>query len=101
MTASEASELTHGQRQIWVGQRLHPKSPLYNMAFAFVFPAELRPEIFVRAWMPGRSVGSDISHDADPRDKRRSAAGSSFAEAISKSQPAEILDLSSGEPDPA
>ena len=41
---------THSQAQILVGQRLHPRSPLYNMAFAFVFPAELRPDLFREAW---------------------------------------------------
>jgi amino acid adenylation domain-containing protein len=51
--------LTHSQTQIWVGQRLHPESPLYNMAFAFVLPAELRPDLFCEAW---RSVAdrSDV-----------------------------------------
>ena len=46
----ERAELTHSQTQIWVGQRLHPESPLYNMAFAFVFPAELRSDLFLEAW---------------------------------------------------
>jgi amino acid adenylation domain-containing protein len=41
---------THSQAQIWVGQRLTPDSPLYNMAFAFVFPAPLDPERFREAW---------------------------------------------------
>ena len=56
---SQDAELTHSQTQIWVGQRLHPTSPLYNMAFAFVFPAELRADLFARAWR--RVVdGSDV-----------------------------------------
>ena len=42
--------LTHSQQQIWVGQRLNPTSPLYNMAFAFVFPAELGADLFCAAW---------------------------------------------------
>jgi len=42
--------LTHSQRQIWIGQRLNPASPLYNMAFAFVFPADLRADLFCAAW---------------------------------------------------
>ena len=46
----EGSGLTHSQTQILVGQRLHPQSPLYNMAFAFVFPAELRADLFTEAW---------------------------------------------------
>ena len=48
--APAGAELTHSQRQIWVGQRLHPDSPLYNMAFAFLFPGELRADLFARAW---------------------------------------------------
>ena len=44
------SGLTHSQRHIWLGQRLSPASPLYNMAFALVFGAALRPDLFQRAW---------------------------------------------------
>jgi hypothetical protein len=43
-------ELTHSQQQIWVGQRLAPGSPLYNMAFAFIFPAGLKIDVFRQAW---------------------------------------------------
>ena len=49
-TESEGTELTHSQTQIWIGQKLHPSSPLYNMAFAFVFPAELGADLFCEAW---------------------------------------------------
>ncbi len=49
-TGSETSDLTHSQTQIWIGQRLHPESPLYNMAFAFVFPTALRTDLFREAW---------------------------------------------------
>ncbi len=42
--------LTHSQLPIWVGQRLHQDSPLYNMAFAWIFPAELRADLFQQAW---------------------------------------------------
>ncbi len=44
------TELTHSQLPILVGQRLHPESPLYNMAFAFEFAAELRGDLFRQAW---------------------------------------------------
>ena len=44
------AELTATQQQIWVAQKLHPHSPLYNMAFAFVFAAPLEAEIFRAAW---------------------------------------------------
>ena len=47
---SEGPMLTHSQTQIWIGQRLHPENPLYNMAFAFVFPTELRIDLFCEAW---------------------------------------------------
>ncbi len=47
---SDGTELTHSQTQIWIGQRLNPDSPLYNMAFAFVFPTELRADVFCEAW---------------------------------------------------
>ncbi len=51
MPSREASRaLTHSQQQIWVGQRLTPDSPLYNMAFAFVFPPGFRADVFGSAW---------------------------------------------------
>ena len=42
--------LTHSQLQIWIGQRLDRDCPLYNMAFAWIFPARLRVEAFRQAW---------------------------------------------------
>ena len=48
--AAVGVDLTHSQKHIWIGQRLHPASPLYNMAFAFLFPAELDAELFCEAW---------------------------------------------------
>jgi len=48
--AAKGGALTHSQMQILLGQRLHPTSPLYNMAFAFVIPAALDLELFRRAW---------------------------------------------------
>ncbi|MEM9153082.1 MAG: hypothetical protein AAGB19_21885 [Cyanobacteria bacterium P01_F01_bin.3] len=32
---SSPSELTTAQRLLWLGQKLAPASPLYNMAFLF------------------------------------------------------------------
>ena len=46
----EGAALTHSQAQIWVGQKLNPTSPLYNMAFAFSFAKELEVELFLEAW---------------------------------------------------
>ncbi|MCG8460140.1 MAG: amino acid adenylation domain-containing protein, partial [Holophagales bacterium] len=51
-----APRLGHSQRQIAIGQQLHPSSPLYNMGFAFVVAGELDPEAFRRAW--GRVAGA-------------------------------------------
>ena len=52
------SNLTHSQLQIWIGQRLSPDSPLYNMAFAYLFEGELRTDVFRRAWQ-------DVVDDSD------------------------------------
>jgi amino acid adenylation domain-containing protein len=49
-SASEDAPLTHSQTQIWVGQRLDPESPLYNMTFAFVLEEELETDVFCEAW---------------------------------------------------
>lgn len=74
----DEGELTHGQRQIWVGQRLNPDSPLYNMAFAWIFPKALDVDTFRRAWR--RVVdGSDalrtvIIEGADGEVRRRVAS---------------------------
>ena len=83
---SETSDLTHSQTQIWIGQRLHPESPLYNMAFAFVVPTELRADLFREAW---RRVadGSDVlrtrleEHEG-AAVRRISEAGSCLTEVV-------------------
>jgi amino acid adenylation domain-containing protein len=46
----DGAAITHSQKQIWIGQKLHPECPLYNMAFAFLFEAELRADVFAQAW---------------------------------------------------
>ena len=46
----EKSGLTPGQIRIWTGQFLHPASPLYNMAFAFVIKGAIRTGCFRTAW---------------------------------------------------
>ena len=48
--AQNEAQLTHSQLQIWIGQQLNRDSPLYNMAFAWVFPVELHIAEFQRAW---------------------------------------------------
>jgi amino acid adenylation domain-containing protein len=87
--------LTHSQTQIWVGQRLTPASPLYNMAFAFVFAEAVRPEPFREAW---RRV-------ADRSDALRTRivddeAGGSRRVVDPAGPPAAVLALDPG-PDPA
>jgi hypothetical protein len=49
-TGPDGGKPTHSQTQIWLGQKIHPQSPLYNMAFAFRFPAELDADRFAVAW---------------------------------------------------
>ena len=44
------SGLSHSQIPIWIGQALHPASPLYNMAFAFVFEGAIDAPAFATAW---------------------------------------------------
>ncbi|MGB5752520.1 MAG: amino acid adenylation domain-containing protein [Thermoanaerobaculia bacterium] len=88
----DSARLTHSQKQIWVGQRLHPGSPLYNMAFAFVFGKELRDDLFCEAWR--RVVeASDalrtrlVEDDADGVRRILDSAG----------RPTEVLDLEESE----
>lgn len=42
--------LSHVQRQIWIGQQLHPDSPLYNMALAITIEGDLDPARFSEAF---------------------------------------------------
>ena len=46
----EHSNLTHSQCQIWLGQKLHPDVPLYNMALAFTIHGVIQPEPFQQAF---------------------------------------------------
>ena len=55
--ASE-SGLSYSQLPIWIGQQRTPDSPLYNMAFAFVFEGAIDTEVFCAAWRQ-TVVGSD------------------------------------------
>ena len=88
------SGLTHSQTQIWVGQRLNPTSPLYNMAFAFVFEAELRPDLFCDAW---RRV-ADRSDALRTRVVEEEGGGSRRV-VDPAGRPTAVLDLEAG-PDP-
>lgn len=42
--------LTTGQRLMWLGQKVHPQAPLYNMACAFTIEGALDPATFQRAF---------------------------------------------------
>lgn len=55
-TQPPASGLSYSQLPIWLGQQRSPGSPLYNMAFAFVFEGAIDAEAFRAAWR--RTVGS-------------------------------------------
>jgi len=48
--ANDIIPFTNAQRLIWLGQRLNPQVPLYNMAMAFTLPASLDVERFRVAW---------------------------------------------------
>ncbi len=78
--------LTHSQLRIWIGQRLHPESPLYNMAFAWVFPAELRTDLFQRAWRRVADSSDALRTRIEERDGeprwRLAEAGSCVTEIV-------------------
>ena len=92
--AAAPQELTHSQKQIWVGQRLNPASPLYNMAFAFVFPAELRADLFCEAWQR-------VVDDSDALRTRvvDDESGSSRWTLAARGRPTEVIEFDS-RPDP-
>ncbi|MCA9896154.1 MAG: hypothetical protein KC615_24380, partial [Anaerolineae bacterium] len=43
-------ELTQAQHLMWLGQKLHPQAPLYNMVFEFRIWAELDVDLFRKAF---------------------------------------------------
>jgi amino acid adenylation domain-containing protein len=49
-TSIDRPSLTLSQRHMWVGQHLDPASPLYNMAFTFVFEGAIDEACFRQAW---------------------------------------------------
>ena len=44
------SNLTTAQHLLWLGQKLAPESPLYNMAFLFTLFGEIEPDHFRAAF---------------------------------------------------
>lgn len=50
LDASVARLLTPSERLIWVGQRLEPEAPLYNMALAVTIEGPVDAEILRQAW---------------------------------------------------
>ena len=44
------SNLTPAQRPLWLGQKLSPDSPLYNMTFLFTFSGKIDPDHFQTAF---------------------------------------------------
>lgn len=89
--AAAPRALTHSQQQIWVGQRLAPASPLYNMAFAFVFPAELRADLFREAWQR-------VADASDALRTRVADDGSGDARwtLAARARSTEVIDLDAG-----
>ncbi|MEM7352172.1 MAG: amino acid adenylation domain-containing protein, partial [Acidobacteriota bacterium] len=47
----QRSNLTRGQLLLWTGQQLHPRTPLYNMAFRFDFRGRIDPRAFRQAFV--------------------------------------------------
>ena len=46
----ENLELTQSQSLMWIGQKLNPKSPLYNVAYSFDISGEINIENFQKAF---------------------------------------------------
>ncbi|MEO1182352.1 MAG: hypothetical protein AAFX51_16230, partial [Cyanobacteria bacterium J06636_28] len=42
-TLASKSNLTPGQLLLWLGQKLNPETPLYNMVFSFTIQGEIDP----------------------------------------------------------
>ncbi|MEM7793616.1 MAG: condensation domain-containing protein, partial [Cyanobacteria bacterium P01_C01_bin.118] len=49
-TLSSQSNLTTGQLLLWLGQKLNPNTPLYNMVFSFTIQGEIDPGHFRHAF---------------------------------------------------
>ncbi|MEM9159751.1 MAG: condensation domain-containing protein, partial [Verrucomicrobiota bacterium] len=47
--SSSTSPLTALQREMWIGQTMHPDAPLYNSAYTFHIKGEVDPELFLEA----------------------------------------------------
>ncbi|MEM7199736.1 MAG: amino acid adenylation domain-containing protein [Planctomycetota bacterium] len=68
MSEQPQGGLTHSQLQIWVGQKLDPQSPLYNMAFAFSFAGRLREDLFGVAWQEAVAASDALRTSVAERD---------------------------------
>ena len=47
---AEKSNLTNSQFQIWLGHKLNPKAPLYNMILEFTIFGEIQADAFQNAF---------------------------------------------------
>ncbi len=99
MTAarSQTSPLTASQTAIWTGQRLQPRSPLYNMALAFSISGDIDQAAFAASFADVVAAADSLrlvfdSVDGVPRQSLLTAAPSNL----------EFVDLrTSTEPDKA
>lgn len=66
----EESGLTPSQLHIWLGQALHPTSPLYNMAFAYVLSGRIDPGRFRAAWRAVVSSSDALRTSIEQRGNR-------------------------------
>jgi len=86
------SGLSHAQIQIWIGQKLEPESPMYNMSFAFFIEGEIDPDIFAQTWREVAGASDALRtylEEVDGIAMRRLHPPEAFA--------AEMLDLSDRE----
>lgn len=94
---AERSNLTNGQFLMWLGQKLQPDAPLYNMVQTFTFQGELQPDLFREAFgcLVNRSDAlRTVIEEVDGVPQRRTPpARSAAGEAM------EFIDFSQ-QPDP-
>lgn len=85
----ESSGLSHSQIQIWTGQKVHPESALYNMAFLFRLDGDVDPAAFreaFRAVVEASDALSTSVREPEGLPIRASLAGADI--------PFEFVDLS-------
>ena len=95
-TKIDSPALTPSQHPIWVGQQLDPDSPLYNMAFTFVFEGAIDPDRFRLAWRrivdASESLRTTIVEGAESATLRIQPAGCCELEVVDLSDQPDPVD---------